>query len=115
VPLEAKDELVRKFKGFGKLKKSQSSSNLQAAETKLATVHLDLVLVNATPIVPSDEGITPALRSSLTKSFHALTLSFTWIFFGLMTVLPWLLLLWAAFKLVKKIRGKPQPTATTAG
>ncbi len=118
VPLGAKEELVRKFKAFGdgKLRESKSSSNLQAAETKLATVHLDVILTNLAPIVPSDEGIAPALRNSMSKAFFALTWSVVWIFFGLAVVLPWALIVWIAFKIVKKIIGKtPAPSATTAG
>ena len=115
VPLAAKDELVRKFKGFGKVRDSKSSSNPQAPETKLATVHLDVILTNLPPIVPSDEGMWPQIRTSLSYSFRMLSLSLMFIVFGLSVVLPWALVLWVVVKLVKKIRGKAQPAATTAG
>jgi hypothetical protein len=113
VPLAAKDDLVRKFKAMGNVRESKSSSNPQAPETKLATVHLDVVLTNAAPIVPADDGITSALRTSLTRSFQVLTFSLMWIFFGLLTVVPWLLLLWVGYKLVKRMIGSKTPAAAT--
>jgi hypothetical protein len=113
VPLSAKDELVRKFKAFGTVRESKSSTNPQAADTKLATVHIDVMLSNATPIVPSDQGLWPQIRRSLSMSFQFLSWSLTFIILGLSVVLPWALLLWVAVKLIKRMRGKAQPAAAT--
>ncbi|MCI0682099.1 MAG: DUF4349 domain-containing protein [Gemmataceae bacterium] len=113
VPLSAKDELVRKFKAFGTVRESKSSTNPQAADTKLATVHIDVMLSNATPIVPSDQGLWPQIRRSLSLSFQFLSLSLTFIILGLMVVLPWALLLWVAVKLFKRLRGKTPSAAAT--
>lgn len=115
VPLAAKEELLRRFKGMGKLRESTSSSNPQAPDTKLATLHLDVLLFSTAPIVPSDEGMGPQIRRSLTYSFWFLSWSLMLIIFGLMAVLPWALLVWIAVKVVKKVRGKQQPVATAAG
>lgn len=107
VPLSAKDELVRKFKGVGVVRVQQSVRNPQVPDSKLATAHLDVTLTSGLPIVPSDEGLWPQVRTSLAYSFRLLSWSLMFIILGLSVVLPWALLVYGVVKLIRRLRGKP--------
>jgi hypothetical protein len=111
VPLAVKDELVRKFMGVGKLRFSMPSQNPQAPETELAIANLDVMLATDVPIVPSDEGLWPQIRTGLSYSFRLLSLSVMFIILGLSVVLPWALLIWVVVRVVRRMRLRAQTAA----
>ncbi|MBI3407351.1 MAG: hypothetical protein HY040_03215, partial [Planctomycetes bacterium] len=110
VPLSAKDELAVRFKGIGTVHQYSEKPNYDAPETKLSTAQLNVVLADSAPIVPSDEGFWPQVRTSLGYSFRLLIWSLMFIVLGVMVVLPWALILWVAMKLTKRWRTKTQVT-----
>jgi Domain of unknown function (DUF4349)/Putative zinc-finger len=113
VPLSAKDSVVRRFKDVGKVIVLQPTYNPKAPETKLALAHINVELLGVRPIVAADEGMWPQVRTSLSYSFRFLTWSVMLIVLGVSVLLPWALLVWLAVKLVRKVRGKPQPATAT--
>jgi hypothetical protein len=106
VPAAAKDELVRKFKDAGIVRAQDSSSNPQATATDLATARLDVTLVNAEPLLPSDEGVGAQIHSGLTKSLRVLSMSVMWIVLGVCLLLPFGLVAWVGWRMVRKWRQK---------
>ncbi len=115
VPLAAKDELVRKMRNAGKVRVDKSSPNPQVPETKLATAHFRVFVANYGPIVPTDEGLWPRIRTGLTYSFTFLSMSLMFIVIGLSVVLPWALVIWVVVKIVRRMRSKPQPGGAVTG
>ena len=111
VPLSAKDELVRKFRAAGNVRVQQVVPNPQVPETSLAMAYIEVLLTNATPIVPTDEGLWPQIRTGLSYSFKVLSWSVMVILLGVCVVLPWALILFGIYKLVRRWRRKPE-TAT---
>jgi hypothetical protein len=113
VPLASKDDVVRRFKDVGKVLVLQPTYNPKAPETKLALAHINVELLGVRPIVAADEGMWPQVRTSLSYSFRFLTWSVMLIVLGVSVLLPWALLVWLAVKVVRKMRGKPQPATAT--
>jgi len=106
VPLTAKDELVNKFKTAGRVRVRQTTSNPQVPDNDLATAHLDVTLASSGPIVPNDEGMWPQIRTSLFYSFKMLSWSVMFIILGLAVVVPWALVIWGVYRVVRRMRGK---------
>jgi hypothetical protein len=111
VPLSAKDELVRKFKGVGTLRFARPVQNPQVPDTELALATLDVMVTTPVPIVPGDEGMWPQIRTGLVYSFRLLSFSVMFIILGVSVVLPWALLIWAAVRIVRRLRPKAQAAA----
>ena len=68
--------------------------------------YIEVLLTNATPIVPTDEGLWPQIRTSLLYSFKLLAWSVMFIIVGLAVVVPWSLLIWGVVRVVRRMRGK---------
>jgi Domain of unknown function (DUF4349) len=107
VPVAAQEELFRHFKGAGTIKDQSASRNPQVPDNELATAFMVVTLVSPGPIVPEDEGLWPQIRTSLFYSFKVLTWSLMLVIVGLCLVLPWLLVVWVGFKVVRRFRKKP--------
>lgn len=107
VPFAARDELLRQMRGIGAPLLQTATRNPQAPDGELATAHFDLTLASTGPIVPSDEGLWPQVRTSLYYSFKLLVWSLMFIILGLLSILPWVLVVWAGYKLVTRWRKKP--------
>ncbi|GEM_PF-1073305 len=112
VPLAAKDDLVKKFSAIAKSVRAQKATqNLQAPDGKLATAHIDVTLTNQAPIVPSDEGLAANVRNSLAYAFRLLSLSMIFVIVGISVILPWALVVWIGFKIVRRMSSKRQAAA----
>jgi hypothetical protein len=110
VPLAAKEELVRKFKGVATLRFARPVQNPQVPDTELALANLDVMITTPVPIV-SDEGLWPQVRTGLVYSFRLLSFSVMFIILGVSFVLPWALVIWGVVRLVRRLRTKGQPAA----
>lgn len=108
IPLAAKKDLVQSIRQAGTPRGQDATQNLQAPEGKLATAQIAIRLTSANPIVPSDEGLWPQVRTSLTYAFRLLSVSLMFVIVGISVLLPWALLLWIGVKLVRRMRGKSQ-------
>jgi hypothetical protein len=114
VPLAAAAELVEKFKETGTVRRQQSARNPQVPESGLATARLHVLLSNTELIVPSDEGLWPQVRKGLATSFVALSWSLTVVIVGLLFVLPWVVVIYAVYRVVLRLRKGPAPATPAA-
>jgi Flp pilus assembly protein CpaB len=106
VPLSAAPALMDKFRDAGTVRVQRHSENPQVPESELAVARLDVTLSNAPLIVPSDEGFGPELRKGLSTSVKVLSLSLSFLLFGLLVVLPWAVVIYVIYRLVMRMRRK---------
>ncbi len=104
VPLTAAAGLIEKFKAAGTVRTQDATRNPQVPEGELAIARLDVTLTNAEQIVPGNEGVWPQVRKGLSTSFIALSWSLTVVIIGVCFVLPWALVLYAAYVIVRRLR-----------
>src|SRR5262249_22388206 len=109
VPLASVREVVNQFGTGGIVRVQQFSKNQQVPESDLAIARIDVTLSNSPLIVPSDEGFGPELRHGLSTSVKVLSLSLSWLVFGLLVILPWVVVVYAIFRLATRFRRKPSP------
>jgi hypothetical protein len=107
VPLAAAPAVVAQLREIGLVRAQQSARNVQVPEGALAVARVDVTLANAELIVPSNEGLGAQLRSGLSASFKAISVSLVMVVVGLCVVLPWALVIWVVWKVVKRARAKP--------
>ena len=114
MPLTAAPGLVAKFKSAGTVRVQQSSRDPQAPDGKYATARLDVTLSNTDLIVAKDDGLWPQVRRGLSVSVAVLLMSVTWVVFGLCVVLPWALVAYGGYRLVRRLfRPSPMPATST--
>jgi glycine cleavage system regulatory protein len=104
VPLAGAATLIDTIKSAGTVRVQQATRNPQVPEGPLATARLDVTLSNAELIVPNDDGLWPQIRKGLATSFVALSWSVTVVIVGVCFVLPWALVAYAAYRLVRRLR-----------
>jgi hypothetical protein len=100
VPLSSSDALLEEFKKAGKVMEMKQTPNRQVPEHDLATAQITLNLTGGSPIVPSDEGLWPRIRSGLYLSFQVFAWCITVVIIGIAGVLPWVLVIWGGVKLM---------------
>lgn len=110
LPLAAAPGVIERFKKDGKVRVQQSARDPQASDGKFAIARLDVTLSNQDLIVSPDSGVGPQVRKGLSFSLTALLSSLSWLIFGLFVILPWALIGYAAYRLVRYLVRKPAPT-----
>jgi len=116
VPLSDAAALAEKFKNAGQVRVHQVTRDPQAPEGKLAIGRLVVTLSNTPLLVPSDQGLWSQVRGGLAFSLRGLSISASWLIVGLLFVLPWLLVLYAALWLARRLwRGDSVPATIPAG
>jgi hypothetical protein len=107
VPLSRASGLVERFKAAGAVHTYQSTRDPEAAEGKYATARLEVTLTTSERIVGVDEGLWPQVRQGLSYSAAVLLTSITWLVFGLCVLLPWALIGYGGYRLLRwSWRGK---------
>jgi len=104
VPLAAAAGLVEQFKAGGTVRVHNAARDPQAPDGRFATARLDVTLTNAEGIVAADDGLWPPVRRGLAYSASALLTSVTWVVFGLCVVLPWVVIGYAGYRVVRRTR-----------
>jgi Domain of unknown function (DUF4349)/Putative zinc-finger len=112
VPLAAAPAVVAQFKAAGTVRVHRSTRDPQAPDGRYATARLEVTLSNTDLIVAKDDGLWPQVRRGLSYSASVLLMSVTWVVFGLCVVLPWAVVGYAGYRLVRRL-ARPSPTATT--
>jgi hypothetical protein len=116
LPLSVAPALVEKFKAAGQVRLNRPTENTGAPEGKLAVGRIEVTLSNAPLLVPSDKGLWTEIRNGLAFSLRGLSISASWLIVGLLFVLPWLLVLYVAILLARRLwRGAAVPATATAG
>jgi len=114
VPLGSAPGLVEKFKSVGLVRAQKSMANLQVPDSELAIARISVTLSNTPLIVASDEGVWLQVRRGLSWSFKALALSLSWLIVGVCVVLPWTLLVYGIFRVVRRTRRPVGPVTPAA-
>jgi hypothetical protein len=112
VPLIAAKGLVERFKSAGAVNVYQSSRDPLIPEGKFTTARLEITLTNGERIVDADDGLWPKGRRGLSYSASVLLRSITWLVFGLCVVLPWAIIGYVAFGLLRWVFRSRQPAVT---
>src|SRR5439155_15512149 len=89
------------FKSAGTVRVSQSVRDPQASDGRFATARLEVALTNAEGIVGEDAGVWKQVRRGLSYSASVLLTSVTWVVFGLCVVLPWALIGYGGYRVVR--------------
>ncbi len=113
VPLPAAAGLVERFKAAGTVRVSQSVRDPQATDGRYATARIHVTLTNVEAIVPDGTGLWPKVRQGLSISAAVLLTSVTWVVFGLCVVLPWAVIGFGGYRVVRRIV-QPAPAAPVA-
>jgi hypothetical protein len=116
VPLAAKAGFVAQLKGAGVVRVEQETRDQQAPDGHYAMARVDVTLSNAEGIVEGDGSLWPPVKRGLSVSASVLLTSLTWVIFGLCVVLPWALVGYGGYRLVRRLTGtRPVPTPATSG
>jgi hypothetical protein len=107
VPVAAAQGLLAKFKDTGLVRVEEATQNPQVPDTALAVARLDVTLSNEKVLVPSDNGFLPQVRKGLSNSLLVIFWSLSWVIFGILVVLPWVLLIYGVYRLILRFRKKP--------
>ena len=83
-------------------------------DSALALARLEFTLSNQELIVPSDEGPWTQLRKGLSNSLVAIFWSLSWLIFGVLVLLPWALIIYAIYRIVLRLRRKPDVATPAA-
>jgi hypothetical protein len=112
VPLAAAGGLVERFKTAGVVRVYQSARDPNVPDTRFATARLEVTVSNADRIVGRDAGVWPQVRRGLSYSASVLLTSLTWVVFGLCVVLPWAVVGYGGYRVVRRVvRGPAAPAA----
>lgn len=103
VPLAAASSLAEKVRGLGILRHSQSTRDTSVPDGKYATARFEVTLSNEERIIAPEDGLWPQVRKGLSYSASVLLTSVTWVVFGLCVVLPWALLGYGGYRLIKRM------------
>jgi hypothetical protein len=112
VPLTAAAGLVEKFKAAGTVRAAQSARDPQATDGRFATARIEVTLGNRESIISDDDGLWAQVRRGLSYSASVLLTSVTWVVFGLCVVLPWAVIAYVMYRVVR--RTMTPTTATSA-
>jgi hypothetical protein len=112
VPLTAAAGLVEKFKAAGTVRAAQSARDPQATDGRFATARVEVTLGNRESIISDDDGLWSQVRRGLSYSASVLLTSVTWVVFGLCVVLPWAVIGYVAYRIVRRTVA-PAPAAPT--
>jgi hypothetical protein len=112
VPLAAAGALAEKFKTAGTVRVYQSARDPYVPDTRFATARLEVTVSNADRIVGT--GVWPQVRRGLSYSASVLLTSLTWVVFGLCVVLPWAIVGYGGYRVVRRVARGPVTTAPPA-
>ncbi len=108
VPLSAAPGVIEKLKSAGTVREQQVRRNPQARESELATARIEVTLTNEERIIPKDEGFWTQVRKGLSTSFVAVSWSLIVVIIGLCFVLPWAVVIYVAFLIIRRMRRSSQ-------
>jgi hypothetical protein len=117
VPLAQASALTEKLRTNGIVRLLQSTRDPSAPSGRFATARLNVTLSNGDPIVAKDDGLWTQIRRSLSISVTVLLMSVTRVVFGLCVVLPWFVIGYSGYRLIRRLAPRPgvasQSTVTT--
>jgi glycine cleavage system regulatory protein len=109
VPLDKIEALVDTARRQGKVRTAESTKNAQVPDGPLARARLNLTIGTGDTIMPAEAGLWHSLREGLSTSVQGLLWSLQLIVIGLCLVAPWVLVIWAAWKVARRRKGASAP------
>lgn len=116
VPLAKLGEIITAVRGQGEVTSNQSRQNEAVPEGSLSRARIE-VSYTTPPTAAADKSFGESLREGLSGALTGLFTILRWVIFGLVVIVPCLLIVWFAYKLVAWTRPRKrdsQPTATPA-
>ncbi|HZN66944.1 MAG TPA: DUF4349 domain-containing protein [Tepidisphaeraceae bacterium] len=113
VPLEKALEMVNRSRDQGRVSVRRDARDENVPPGKLARARVNLTLFNEEMIVDQGEGLGTRIREGLRTSVAGLLWSVQLVVVGLFLVAPWVLIVWFAWKLLKRGRRRTVTTTTT--
>ena len=101
LPLAAASGLIEKLKTAGVVRVNQTSRDPKATDGKFASARIEVSLSNTDLLLPKDDGVWHQVRRGIAFSATALLASLTWLIFALCVVLPWMIVVYGGYRLVK--------------
>jgi glycine cleavage system regulatory protein len=102
--LDAMAAMVDVIRKSGTVRVEETRRNPSAPESDLAIGRIELTLSNEDPIVGSDSGFGAQMKDALRTVIAAAGFSLKFIVIGALIVVPWALIAWFAWKLVRRKR-----------
>jgi glycine cleavage system regulatory protein len=116
VPLLAAAGFVEQLKGAGVVRVQKAMKDPQAPDGRYATARVEVTLSTAEGIVEGDGSLWPPVKRGLSVSASVLLTSLTWVIFGLCVVLPWAVVGYGGYRLVRRLTGtRSAPTPVSGG
>jgi hypothetical protein len=112
VPLAAAGQVLDTARGYGNVTMSQRTRNDGIPEGALSRAKIEVTLGTPDTIVRGEEGLGTSIREGLGTSIRGLLWTLQFIIIGLCLVLPWVLLVWLAWTLIRRARGRRSATTT---
>lgn len=113
VPLGRSMEMVRKTRDQGRVRLRRDARDESVPQGSLARARVDVTLANEDLIVESGQGLVARIREGLRTSMTGLLWSVQLIVIGLFLVAPWALIVYFAWRLIRR-RRRTAPTPTVA-
>ena len=101
LPLAAASGLIEKLKTAGTVRVNQTSRDPKATDGKFASARIEVTLSNTDLLLPKDDGVWHQVRKGLALSATTLLASLTGLVFALCVVLPWMIVVYGGYRLVK--------------
>ena len=121
VPFASRDAILKQIKGERGFVSQKAVRNSQVPENDLTTAHI-IVTLAVNPFVTNDETLGSYVRTSFQMSFRVFSMCVMLIILGLSAVLPWVLVVWFAYRVYCKMVGvrgvavaAPSGSATPSG
>lgn len=109
LPLAQADVIVDQIKSLGAVRVEREATNAQVAEGKLSRARVEATFATPDAIVAADKGLWGSIRDGLATSAAGLLWSLRILVVGLCFVVPWALLLWGGWKVVRHARSGARP------
>ena len=112
VPLGKAMEMVSKTRGQGRVQFRRDARDENVPAGLLSRYRVDVTLANEELIVAGGQGLATRIREGLRTSVTGLLWSVQLIVIGLFLVAPWALIIWFAWRLLRRGRGRKPATTT---
>ncbi len=98
---------VDQIRKAGTVRMEETRRNPVAPESGLAIGRIELTLSNEDPLIGRDAGFGAQMKEALRSVIAAAGFSLKFIIIGSLIVVPWALIAWLVWKLVRRMRAKP--------
>ncbi len=107
VPRDKASLVIKELRGTGEIWHMNTQTNADAPDGSLSRSRFDLTFAEAEGLVGRDAGVWANIRDGLSTSLQGLAWSLRLIVIGVCLVAPWGLVLWVAWKLLRRRKNKP--------